>query len=423
MTTGVLALIIVAAIALQAILALIYGIWRRRRLDNNTNVSANQRTAPSEPVPGVTNQASHRGWEGYKPFRVVRRVNENLAGDICSFYMQPCEPMALPEFLPGQYLTFKFDLPSAQSGDLRTVTRCYTLSDRACQDYYRISVKRVGVPADQPTAPPGAVSNYLHDQVVVGDQLMVKAPSGSFHLNDDSSLPLVLIAGGIGITPMLSIINTLVEQQSQREIWLFYGVRNGHEVIMHTQLQRLSGKHPNFHLHLCYSRPSEVDRLGSDYQHAGHVDIAQLRDVLQLGRYLYYICGPAAMMESMVPGLEALGVPASDIHFEAFGPASVAKPKAPQHDVAPDPQASWEVTFSKSSRSAQWANGHDSLLSFIEAEGIAVDSACRSGMCGSCQTRIEAGEVAYHQTPDADVDEGHCLLCVSRPQSDLKLEL
>jgi hypothetical protein len=425
MTTAGLALIIFVAIALQLILALTVGMWQRRHAYDKAEIPTSERSKARDADQTVAMQTHSAGWDGYKPFRVVRRVNENLAGDICSFYLQPGEPMTLPEFRPGQYLTFKFDLPSAEGSDERTVTRCYTLSDRPRQDYYRISVKRVGASSAQSAVPPGVASNHLHDQVEVGDLLMVKAPSGSFHLTDESDLPLVLIAGGIGITPMLSIINTLMEQESEREIWLFYGVRNGREAVMHTQLKRLSQTRPNFHLHLCYSRPDEIDRLGIDYQHAGHVEMALLRDELKLGRYLYYICGPAAMMESMVPGLEALGVPSSDIHYEAFGPSTVAKPKqkAVRQEAPSDAQADLQVTFSKSGRSAQWTNGHDSLLSFIEAEGIAVDSACRSGICGSCQTRIEAGEVGYEQTPDAEVEEGHCLLCVSRPQSDLKLAL
>ncbi|MEW8029960.1 MAG: 2Fe-2S iron-sulfur cluster-binding protein [Candidatus Thiodiazotropha sp.] len=421
MTTGELALTIVGAILLQMILALVIGGLRRRYFESKSDGTPAGRPQAPNAVRDLKKENILRDWEGFRSFRVVRRVDENVVGDICSFYLEPSEPMALPNFRPGQYLTFKFDLQSEGDPGKRTVMRCYSLSDRPRPDCYRISVKRVGMPGDRSTVPPGLVSNHLHDQVEVGDLLMVKAPSGNFHLIEDPLLPLVLIAGGIGITPMLSIINTLVELNSEREIWLFYGVRNGREVIMHTLLKRLDQTHPHFHLHLCYSRPDVADRIGTDYQHAGHVDMTLLQDVLTLRRYQFYICGPTAMMESIVPGLQALGIPASDVHFEAFGPASLAKPKAKVGEASRKPDESWRVTFSKSSRSAQWTNGHDSLLSFIEGEGIAVDSACRAGSCGSCQTRIESGEVVYNQAPDADVEAGHCLLCVSRPSSDLKL--
>ncbi|MES9993874.1 MAG: 2Fe-2S iron-sulfur cluster-binding protein [Candidatus Thiodiazotropha sp.] len=423
MTTGLLALIIALAILLQLLLALTIGVWRKRN-SLGSGVETPAATAVTNHFSQVEkNEAVESGWQGFVPFRVIRRVGENVTGDICSFFLQPCEPIHLPDFLPGQYLTLKFELPVGGENGLRTVTRCYSLSDRPRRDYYRISVKRATTPAAHPEAPTGVVSNYLHDRIEVGDQLMIKAPSGSFHLLDEPALPLVLIAGGIGITPMLSIINTLLEQGSKRETWLFYGVGNGREVIMHGLLQRLEQTLPHFHLHLCYSRPDPRDRIGTDYQHRGHVDMALLQDVLKLGRYHYYICGPSAMMESMVPGLQALGVPSSDIRYEAFGPASPAKAVVNERKRSISDDESLEVSFSKSKHSARWSNGHDSLLNFIEAEGIAVDSACRSGSCGSCRTKIESGEVAYHQELEVEVETGHCLLCVSRPASNLKLAL
>jgi ferredoxin-NADP reductase len=252
---------------------------------------------------------------------------------------------------------------------------------------------------------------------------MVRAPSGHFHLIEEPPLPLVLIAGGIGITPMLSILNTLIEQGSEREVWLFYGVRNGREVIMRTALHELARTHPGFHLHLCYSRPDAADRQDIDYHHAGHIDMALLQDVLKLRRYQFYVCGPAAMMESIVPGLEALGVASADIHYEAFGPATLTRPKAQAQVAIAQADESWRVTFGKSGKEATWTGADESLLSFVEAQRVEVASGCRAGSCGSCQTRIDSGEVAYDQEPDAELEAGHCLLCISRPKSDLKLAL
>ncbi len=192
---------------------------------------------------------------------------------------------------------------------------------------------------------------------------------------------------------------------------------------MHGALQTLARTHHRFHLHLCYSRPGAEDRHGIDYQHEGHIDMALLQDVLKLGRYQFYVCGPGSMMSSIVPGLERLGVPTGDIHYEAFGPATLTKEKAGVTQMQSRANAPRQVTFTKSDHAAEWTGAHESLLSMVEAEGIEVDSACRAGSCGSCQTRIESGEVEYNQTPDADVEAGHCLLCVSRPMSDLKLAL
>lgn len=425
MTTGTLALIIMLAIVVQVILVVLIGAWRRRRryLELNVDAASLEQVLPAVAVEAEAQHTDQAVWEGFKPFRVVRRTYENASEDICSFYLAPNEAMTLPAFKPGQFLTFKFDLQPERGEDKRTLIRCYSLSDRPRSDLYRISVKRVAAPVDKPTLSPGRVSNYLHDHVQEGDLLMVKAPSGHFHLIEKPPLPLVLIAGGIGITPMLSIVNTLMEQGSEREVWLFYGVRNGREAIMQGALQTLAQAHHRFHLHLCYSRPGAEDRHGIDYQHAGHIDMALLQDVLKLGRYQFYVCGPGAMMSSIVPGLEKLGVPTGDIHYEAFGPATLTKPTAGVTQMQSRASESRRITFTKSEHSAEWTGAHETLLNMVEAEGIDVDSACRAGSCGSCQTRIESGEVEYSQTPDADVEAGHCLLCISRPKSDLKLAL
>ncbi len=132
------------------------------------------------------------------------------------------------------------------------------------------------------------------------------------------------------------------------------------------------------------------------------------------------MCGPRAMMESLVPALGEWGVPAQDIHYEAFGPASLVRPP-------PAPAASagnaLHVTFSTSAKSIPWEAQYASLLEFAEAHGIAADSGCRAGSCGCCRTTLEAGEVQYTQAADADVPAGSCLLCISRPHTDVRLAL
>ena len=126
------------------------------------------------------------------------------------------------------------------------------------------------------------------------------------------------------------------------------------------------------------------------------------------------------MMESLVPALVAWGVPEADIHFEAFGPASVRLPSAVQEP--PSPAGPLEVRFSRSGRSLTWQGDEGNLLAFAERHGIAVESGCRSGGCGSCETRLIEGSVTYENTPDHDVAAGHCLLCVGRPATSLVLE-
>jgi len=218
---------------------------------------------------------------------------------------------------------------------------------------------------------------------------------------------------------MLSIINTVLEKGTNREVWLYYGVRNGNEHVMKEHLQKLAGAHDNFHLHVCYSAPNENDLQGVDYQHHGRVSIPLLRSTLKLMRYQFYVCGPRPMMESLVPGLEDWGVDSGDIYYESFGPASLIKHEKVTPSATTLPIT---VTFGRSGKSILWDFAADSLLEFAEANDIEVESGCRAGSCGSCQTAMKTGEVDYNQEPDADVEPGHCLLCISTPKIDLTLD-
>jgi hypothetical protein len=351
---------------------------------------------------------------------VQRRAIEDGNGAVCSFYLSPADGQPLPTYRPGQYLTFKVEVPDPAGGPPKALVRCYSLSDRPRTDYYRVSIKRVPPPPGRPDLPPGIVSNHFHDQLEEGARVWARAPSGHFHLTEDSALPVVLIGGGIGITPLLSILSTMGHRADPREVWLFYGVRNGAEQIMRDYLKTLSEGQPGFHLHCCYAVPDADDLLGQDYQQQGYVDLKLLQRTLGFGRHEFYVCGPPAMMESLVPALEEQGVPAADIHYESFGPASMNKRPAPATTTAANAKV---VRFSRSGKTVPWDSSAASLLDLAEGQGIAVDSGCRAGSCGTCETRIESGAVAYSQTPDADLKPGHCLLCISTPTADLTLAL
>ena len=188
---------------------------------------------------------------------------------------------------------------------------------------------------------------------------------------------------------------------------------------MKEHLQTLAGRHDNFHLHVCYSAPDESDIEGTDYDHPGRVDVPLLRNTLKLTRYQFYVCGPKPMMESLVPALEQWGVDSGDIHYESFGPATLVKREKPARTASATPIS---VTFSLSGKTLSWDPSADSLLEFAEANAIEVESGCRAGSCGTCQTALTAGEVDYSQQPDADIEPGHCLLCIATPRCDLVLE-
>jgi hypothetical protein len=423
MSTATLALLILLAIAGQVALALLVGYLRRRRefkaLDTPAGtVPERVQRMPEDRAPGPA--APGPAWEGFREFVVQRRVREDARGDVCSFHLVPADGEPLPPFRPGQYLTFRLEVPDPGTQAPKRIVRCYSLSDAPRPDRYRITVKRVPPPAGRTDLPPGLSSNYLHDHVPEGTRLWVRAPAGHFCLVREPPLPAVLVGGGIGITPMLSMLAELFEGDCGREVWLFYGVRDGDEQLMRGPLRELAARHANFHLHVCYSRPGDADVEGVDFQHRGRVSIPLLRATLPLGRYQFYVCGPKAMMEELVPGLEALGVDPGDIHYESFGPATLTRRTAPAPATVPGPPVT--VTFSRSGRRLAWDPGADSLLEFAEGHGVEVVSGCRAGSCGSCQTEVVSGAVELNQQPDAEVAAGHCLLCISTPRGDLVLD-
>lgn len=179
----------------------------------------------------------------------------------------------------------------------------------------------------------------------------------------------------------------------------------------------------NITISICISvtaPPLDSDLDGIDYQHRGRVDIPLLRTTLKLIRYQFYVCGPKPMMESLVPGLEEWGLGSGDIYYESFGPATLIKhEKALQESTTAEPMI---ITFSRSGKSILWDPTSDSLLEFAEANGIEVESGCRAGSCGCCQTAVKEGEIDYNQQPDADLESGHCLLCISTPKGDITLD-
>lgn len=410
MTVAQLLAWIAAALLFQLAAGIGLVLWRRRGTASVLPIVAD----PEALAPGAA-------WAGWREFRVRSRSFEDAAKTQCSYTLVPVDGAALPPFKPGQFLTFSLDVSGA-GGEACTVTRCYSLSDRPDPGAYRITVKRVPAPSDRPELPPGVSSSHFHDRIQVGDVLRAKAPSGHFFIDPDASVPAVLVAGGIGITPMMSMLRWCLTEQPGRRVHLVYGLRNGAEQAFKSPLQEMAASHPQLTLTVAYSRPGPQDRPGTDYQHAGHVDVDLLKRTLPHGRHQFYVCGPPAMMQSLVPAMAEWGVPHEDLHFEAFGPASVTLPFDRTGTAAAVPSAPVEIRFNRSGRTLVWDGQDANLLEFAERHGVAVDSGCRSGGCGSCETRLASGTVHYASPPDHDLAPGHCLMCVGRPSSALVLE-
>ena len=359
---------------------------------------------------------------GFRDFTVERKVPESET--ITSFYLTPDDGTPLSDFLPGQFLSFELDIPD----QLKPVLRTYSLSDAPNRAHYRVSIKREPAPADQPELSPGLSSSYFHDHVEPGARLRVGAPRGKFHLDPDGERALVLLSAGVGLTPMISMLNAVVAGGSDRPVWFIHGARNRREHAMAAHVRRLAEENANVHVHVVYSRPDAADVEGRDYDDRGHIEVALLKRLLPFDDYDFYLCGPAPFIRSLYCGLLGLSVPEDRLHYEFFGPASVLKESAePADHAAPTVETELaggiEVAFARSGVTVSWDPDCESILDLAERHGLSPDYSCRSGICHTCMCGLVEGEVEYFEEPLDEPDPGSVLICCARPKTNLVIEI
>jgi uncharacterized protein len=352
-------------------------------------------------------------WKGYRKFVIAKKQIE--ANNICSFYLRPHDNRAIPNAEPGQFLTFKLNIPSEK----KPVIRCYSLSDSTLnKDYYRVTIKKIPPPRDNPEAPPGLSSSFFHEQLNENDLLDVKVPSGHFYLEPGKINGVVLIGGGIGLTPVLSMLNYLIDTGANNEIWFFYGMISGQDFAMQEHLAAIKAKnHENIRIVIVMSNPGDADVEGVDYDHSGHVSVELFNKVLPSSNYDYYLCGPPPMMNAITSDLYEWGVPETRVHFEAFGPASVKKVTKPGGGEA----KSVSVTFKKSGKTLDWSSDL-SLLELAEEHDVPMEFGCRAGSCGTCKVAVIDGGVDYPIKPDFDIELGCCLTCLAKPKGNITID-
>jgi uncharacterized protein len=343
----------------------------------------------------------------YRPFTVARIVAESAT--IRSFYLTPGDGGGVVPHKPGQYLPIRMTV----AGQPKPILRTYTVSDATNPEGLRITVKR---------EPEGVASTHLHDAINVGDTIEAMAPRGAFLLNEASNRPIVLLSAGVGITPMIAMVNHMVREGARtgefRQIVIVHGARDGAELAFGNHLRRLATHAPGVNLHIRFSQPRDADELGQDYASVGRIDIALLQALLPFGDYDFYLCGPGGFVSDLHNGLRALNVAKDRIHYEFFGSSTGLDPSGPgMVDAAPA-----EVTFAVSGKTVAWTPTDGSLLDLAEAAGVPVDSSCRSGRCGTCAVRIQDGEVGYRSPADTPVPAGHALICQAHPIGAVTLE-
>jgi nitric oxide dioxygenase len=254
-------------------------------------------------------------WKGFRRFTVVGKVHES--GEITSFYLKPVDGKLLGGFKPGQYVSVKRYIDALGYDQPRQ----YSMSDAPRGDHLRISVKRESGNAG---ASPGVISNVLHDGVSVGDSVEVTAPAGVFTLNTDKHTPVVLVSGGVGITPMISMLASLTQDQKARRIVFAHGCRDGSVHAFKDWVNQCAAAHHNLSRHIYYEALSEGDVRGVDYDAVGRVDLSLLVDGELVTTADFYVCGPMPFMLVQKQALEHLGVDASRIHMEVFSSGMLA---------------------------------------------------------------------------------------------------
>ncbi len=360
--------------------------------------------------------------EQYRGYIVDRKIPESES--ITSFYLVPEDSKPLAPFLPGQFLPLKLDIP----GTFKPVLRTYSLSDRSNGDYYRLTIKRLLAPPGRPEIYPGVSSNYFHDQVEVGSKLLAKSPRGKFTLDPSQDTPVALVSAGVGLTPMISMLNAMIAEGSTRPIWYIHGTKYKKDHAMGDHVRRVASENKNVQIHIRYSQPGEGDLVGRDFDEPGYVDVELFKKILPSQDMDFYLCGPGPFMKSMFDGLLGWGVPETRIHYEFFGPASIPMNRS---KVSTGKRAAevtqccedLEVSFAKSGVKANWNPSFESILDLAEAIGLSPEYSCRSGVCHTCKSTLQEGEVEYVEEPLDPPDEGTVLICSSKPRTNLVLDI
>jgi len=339
----------------------------------------------------------------WRPFRVTKIVDESAV--IRSFHLVPADGGGLVPPLAGQHLPIRI----RRAGEARPLVRTYTLSSEPAADHYRISVKREGV-----------VSRHLHETLDLGDHLEVQSPAGQFTMDASRPRPAVLLAGGIGITPMIAMASHIVREGKRtrrtRPTWLFLSARSIGDRAFSEELQALAEASGGaLRLVRLLSDPAGAVE-GVDYDRQGRIDMEVLEAALPFNDYDFYVCGPSGFMTSIYQGLRGLNVAEDRIHAETFGPSSFRRQAADGSRAAGTPaDGPVRVEFARSGKEATWRPGDGSLLDLAENHGLEPAYGCRGGSCGSCRVPLRAGTVAYERVPSFDCGPDAVLLCCAMP--------
>jgi ferredoxin-NADP reductase/MOSC domain-containing protein YiiM/ferredoxin len=359
-------------------------------------------------------EAAHPAAPGFRPLAVT--AIEHASEDVLSLTMQGANGQRLAAALPGQFVVLR--LPVSTDGP--PVFRSYSLSGPPSTERYRIGVK---------VEPNGVAGNYLRDRVRVGDALDVSAPRGSFILQSGEQ-PVVLLSAGIGATPVLAMLHALAAARSTRSVLWLHTARDRQHHPFAAEARHLMRALTHGRSYVCYSRPASQDKLGEDFDQAGHLS-RSVFDELGVPRDAdVYLCGPTRFMTDMKQALASLGLAPERLHVEIFNgsesltPGVVGAPTRAPHRPKDESDEGPLVSFARSGIAAHWkASGYQSILELAEACDVPVRWSCRTGVCHTCESGLVSGAVVYGPQPLENPADGNVLVCCSRPDRDVVVDL
>jgi glycine betaine catabolism B len=379
------------------------------------------------------------------------------------------DPPLLFTYKPGQFVTLDLEIEG------ESVLRSYSISSTPSRPHtLEITVKRVPPPTDAPEAPPGQVSNWLHDNVEAGSRLKLSGPFGKFTCFANPAQKLLLISAGSGITPMMGMSRWIYDTTADCDVVFLHSARSPEDIIYRQELEMMAARQPNFQLALTMTKP---DRRQGWFGFTGRVSAALIQTVApDFCDRTIYVCGPEGFMEGVKTLIQSLGFPMQNYYEESFGPPKKAKKAlkaksaendaaqpepqkkvrgfglgaalqelqmdspgemgsenlAPSPDRSPAPQkvggaaSQIAVVFSKSGKEVG-CDGEECILEVAEQEGVKIRSSCRAGSCGSCKKLKTEGEVRMESfDPEALEPEeqaaGYILTCISYPIGRVVIE-
>lgn len=373
-----------------------------RRIVRARDISAKWRSRVRRMIDSEVRRRSEIIWSPPNALAVEEVVPETR--DVISIWLRPPGGARLPSALPGQYLTITW---------ADGLKRTYSLSAAGSDQRYRITVK---LQRDAQGVLGRASARIA--ELKAGDTLAAERPRGNFHPDIDDDTPLVLACAGIGVTPMMNMIEQ-VTRHGRRNVFAAFGMRRHEEHPLVNELKELAAKRQRLHVVLAYSQHDGECVQGLPAPKRGRLTASDLLPHAAAPLAEVFLCGPGDFIRQMHDGLAEAGVNPLSIRYEAFGPSTLLPARSA---VAGDPAATFTVSFTRSDMEAVWTPSSGTLLILAEAAGVSPTFGCRSGSCGLCRTAITEGRVSYIEPVD-EPDDGFVLPCCAIPETDCRLDL